>query len=89
MKTYVKGSETRLVRTVAQEVAAKFEGFKPAAEASVEEASVEDADYRELQEQAKAAGIPANQSKEALFEAVTQPNTDEDSDASAKDNYTF
>ena len=86
---YVKGSEVRLVRTPSQRVAAKFDGYKPAAEASVE-----DADYRELQEQAKASGIPANQSKEALFEAVTQPTDqatstitdDDDSDAPAKVN---
>lgn len=39
----------------------------------------EQADYRELQERAKALGIPANQSKVALADAISAADDDEES----------
>lgn len=68
---YVKGDRSRFAETKADAVAAVFDGFV------LEGPALEDTDYRDLQEQAKAAGIPANQSKEALVSALASPADDE------------
>lgn len=69
--TYVKDGRVRVVDSAASRVNAEWEGFVPKAEQSVD-----DVDYRDLQEQAKALGVPANQSKAALVEAVADAKVD-------------
>jgi hypothetical protein len=61
--TYVKGEQTRLVATKSDAVQAVWDGFTRATVDS-------DAPYVELQAQAKALDIPANQSAKALSEAI-------------------
>ena len=72
--TYVRGDTTRYARTRAQAVAFVWDGFRPATAQQPE-----DVDYRNLQAQAKALGIPANQSAEALQKAIVDyvPPTDD------------
>lgn len=77
---YVRGDQTRLARTPGAAVAAVWDGFRPATQQQTE-----DADYRDLQAQAKRLGIPANQSKDALAAAiashvVVEPDEDTDPD---------
>lgn len=63
---YVKGDVVRTATTPAKAVALVFNGF-------VRQAPVppsEDADYRDLQAQAKELDIPANQSADVLREAI-------------------
>lgn len=73
---YVKGDSVRRCDTNASVVAARWEGY-----VLLENQDVESVDYRDLQAQAKALGVPANQSKEALeaaiLEASKQPAGDQ------------
>lgn len=62
--TYRKGDRVRNVSTRRDAVQATWDGFVLAAPA-------EDASYADLQAQAKAKGVPANQSGEALRAALT------------------
>lgn len=64
--TYIKGDDVRSASNAAEAVALAFQGYKRQTADFLA-----DVDYRDLQEQAKALGIPANQSKEALAEAIT------------------
>lgn len=79
--TYVKGDNVQVANNAASAVALVFEGYALAkADTKVEADSVaapvtEDVnldgpDYKELQELAKSAGIPANQSKADLEAAL-------------------
>lgn len=63
---FVKGGESRFAYSAADEVALKFKGFLPQAEAS------EDTSYADLREQAKQLGIPAKGTQAVLAEAVAQ-----------------
>lgn len=63
---YRKGDTARIARTAADAVDLKFRGFSRVGDEPTEDGL----DYRELQRQAKEAGIPANQSKEALAEEL-------------------
>lgn len=84
---YVKAGAVRNCQTRADVVAARFEGFVPAGNQDPV-----DVDYRDLQEQAKALGIPANQSKAALVKAVaahpTETTTDPAGDQPGEDQET-
>ena len=60
---YVKGDRTRIANTKADAVQAVWDGYAPQGG---------DSDYRALQAKAKDLGIPANQSAEALTEAIAQ-----------------
>jgi len=86
--TYVKGDDVRVARTPAVAVALAFSGYalaksdtKVEADAVVvpvtEDVNTDGPDYPTLQELAKEAGIPANQSKAALEEALGLSNSDE------------
>lgn len=68
-QTFVKGDRTKVAHNAADAVKARFEGYRP----YVAESTV---DYSELQAQAKLRGIPANQSKDALVEALSLPHTE-------------
>jgi hypothetical protein len=71
---YRKGLEVRTAETASEAVALKFAGFvKQTA------AALDDVDYRDLQQQAKDLGIPANQAKTALAQAIADhvPSSDE------------
>lgn len=60
---YVKGDQTRIVNTRGAAVQAVWDGYT---------LQGGDSDYRALQAKAKDLGIPANQSAEALVEAIAQ-----------------
>lgn len=66
--TYVKDDRRRVATTPAEAVAAVFDGFKLAAEA--------DLPRPKLQELAKAAGIPANLSNEAIKAKLSEVDSD-------------
>lgn len=71
-QTWIKGDQTRLVRNVRERVKAKFDGFK-----TTESAVGGDHPVRsEVQAAAKAAGIPANQSTDAIVEQLTKGDVD-------------
>ena len=69
--TFAKGNIVRRADRPVDVVALRFAGWK-----RVEEQTPDDASYRELQEQAKSVGIPANQSTDALLEALAQYEND-------------
>lgn len=71
---YVKGDRTRRVDSPAKRVQAVWEGFKPAADAA------EDATRVELQTVAKSLGIKANQSSDALRQAIAEHEVDDSAD---------
>lgn len=76
--TYVKGDRVRFASNAVQVVQAKWEGFVRADQADV------DVDYRDLQARAKSLGIPANQPKAKLAEAVAS-YTPENADPATPD----
>lgn len=63
---YRKGHDVRVADTNAQAVALTYDGFQPQTAEAVES----ELSRSELQAQAKALGIPANQSSAALAEAI-------------------
>jgi hypothetical protein len=65
--TFVKGDQTRVAHNPSDAVKARFDGFQLLG------AGAGQVDYADLQEQAKRRGIPANQSKEALVDALRAP----------------
>lgn len=75
--TYVKGDVARVASSRSQAVAFVFDGYVRKVEAPAE-----DADYRDLQAQAKELGIAANQSADALREQIdaelNKPSGDSD-----------
>ena len=86
--TYVKGEDVLIARTPAAAVSAVYAGYALAkTDAKVEgdavvapvteDVNTDGPDYPTLQELAKEAGIPANQSKAALEEALGLSNSDE------------
>ena len=75
--TYSKGGKVKVAEDVAQAVALTFEGYR-----YVDEAVADDTGYRDLQEQAKALGIPAHQSKPDLVDAMAPANGDDRCDQS-------
>lgn len=62
---YVKGDSERVANTVSRAAALVFEGY-----ALKDESPAPDADYRDLQAQAKELGISANQKADALREQI-------------------
>lgn len=72
---YRKGHETRVADNASEAVRLTFDGYRP----QTAETVASESDYRDLQAQAKVLGIPANQGKEALAEAIAShvPGTDE------------
>jgi hypothetical protein len=66
--TYTKGEDVRHASSPSEAVALVFAGYRPQTAASV----AESADYRDLQAQAKGLGIPANQSKADLAQAIAE-----------------
>lgn len=79
--TYVKGERVRICRSPRAAVAAVYEGYTLASTATktdaesivapvTEDANLDGPDYKALQELAKEAGIPANQSKADLEAAL-------------------
>lgn len=82
-KTFTRGDSTRYAHSASDVVRLQFDGFVEGAASAGERAETpnvpapvsddgEDGpSYAELQEQAKAHGIRANQSYDALFEALT------------------
>lgn len=80
---YVKGDQTRVANTKADAVQAVFDGFAPvksnSEDSSASKGGSEDssASYRDLQAQAKELDIPANQSAEALEQAISDALSDE------------
>jgi hypothetical protein len=64
--TYRKGDDVRYADSAATAVNLAFTGYVRDSAESLAEGT----DYRDLQAQAKELGIPANQSKEALAEAI-------------------
>ena len=71
---YVKGDKVRNALTPAQAVQAVWDGFV----AAPEQAEQVETPYADLQAQAKALGIPANQSAAKLAEAIAnfEPEAD-------------
>ena len=81
--TYVKGDSVRVAHTAATAVALRFDGYQLRTEDALA-----DVDYRDLQAQAKAAGISANQSRADLTAALAaydaeQAEKDSEGDDSA------
>lgn len=66
-EAFVKGSQTRLVSTPSERVAATFAGFKPASDVSAK-----DTKRAVLQATAKTLGIDARQSNDALAKAIAE-----------------
>lgn len=64
---YVKGEQERVATTTATAVALVFDGY-----VLKDESPAPDADYRDLQEQAKELGIKANQSADVLRAAIDE-----------------
>lgn len=62
---YVRGNSVRNAQTPGAAVQAVWDGY-----VRQDEVSVDTVDYRDLQETTKGLGIPANQSKDALVEAI-------------------
>lgn len=62
--TYVKGDSVRAVDSPAGAVNAVWDGYV------LQSVSAEDVAYRDLQQQAKELGIPANQSAKALEASI-------------------
>lgn len=63
--TYVKGDVARVATSRSQAVALVFDGYVRKVDGPAEDAA-----YRDLQEQAKELGIPANQKADALREQI-------------------
>lgn len=75
-QTFSKGDVRRSANNQADVVALKFDGFVEVADAA--QASAPKESYEDLQAAAKELGIPANQSREALTQAIADELGDDE-----------